>query len=57
VISSNPDLADDSLSASLASINTSEYNNITNNTDIRQKGWDFGQFLRLRGTIFSVLIC
>jgi hypothetical protein len=53
VISSNPDLAED---ASLASINTSEYNNIADNTDIRQKGWDFGQFLRLRDTIFSVLI-
>jgi hypothetical protein len=37
VIYSNPELADDPLSANLASINTSEYNNITNETDIRQK--------------------
>jgi hypothetical protein len=32
----NPDLADESISANLASINTSDHNNITNNTDIRQ---------------------
>jgi hypothetical protein len=35
-ISSNPDLVNDSPSANLASIYTSEYFNITNNTDIRQ---------------------
>jgi hypothetical protein len=32
-----PDLTDESISANLASINTSDHNNITNNTDIRQK--------------------
>jgi hypothetical protein len=36
----NPDLADESFSANLASINTSDHNNITNNTDIRQNGSD-----------------
>jgi hypothetical protein len=33
----NPDLADESISANLASIYTSDHNNITNKTDIRQK--------------------
>jgi hypothetical protein len=33
----NPDLADESISANLASIHTSDHNNITNKTDIRQK--------------------
>jgi hypothetical protein len=37
VVYINPDLADESISANLASINTSDPNNITNNTDIRQK--------------------
>jgi hypothetical protein len=32
-----PDLTDESISANLASINTSDHNNRTNNTDIRQK--------------------
>jgi hypothetical protein len=37
VVNLDPDLADESISANLASINTSDHNNITNNTDIRQK--------------------
>jgi hypothetical protein len=43
-ISSNPDLADESISANLASIYTSDHNNITNKTDIRQKilNWHHG---------------
>jgi hypothetical protein len=37
VVYLDPDLADESISANLAGINTSDHNNITNNTDIRQK--------------------